>query len=171
MSETGELLAFVHGGEWRPTSVSRWWACADGRIASVYKTRVPRILRGTTCGKYRALMLTKPLRHFYIHALVCEAFHGPRPTGLEVRHLDGDRHNNAASNLAWGTRSENHSDKHHHGTAATGERNPMAKLTEDTVAQMRRMRRECGSPYWLLGEVFGVSKMTAFRAVKGQSWK
>lgn len=43
----------------------------------------------------------------YVHAVVCSAFHGPRPPGMEVRHLDGNSLNNNAENLAWGTRADN----------------------------------------------------------------
>jgi len=43
----------------------------------------------------------------YVHRLVAEAFI-PNPEGLPfVRHLDDNPANNAASNLAWGTRSDN----------------------------------------------------------------
>lgn len=51
-----------------------------------------------------------------VHSLVAEAFIGPRPDGLEIRHLDGDPSNNAASNLAYGTHAENMQDKVRHGT-------------------------------------------------------
>lgn len=47
----------------------------------------------------------------YVHLLVCEAFHGPRPSPLhEARHLNGIETDNRASNLAWGTKSENAQD-------------------------------------------------------------
>jgi len=42
-----------------------------------------------------------------IHRLVCEAFHGPCPPGLETIHLDEDGLNNRADNLCWGTRKAN----------------------------------------------------------------
>ena len=45
-----------------------------------------------------------------VHVLVCSAFHGPKPIGMEVLHLDGTRTNNRADNLKWGTRSENMKD-------------------------------------------------------------
>jgi len=51
-----------------------------------------------------------------IHALVMLAFSGERLDGLEVRHLDGNSRNNVATNLAYGTRSENTLDKVRHGT-------------------------------------------------------
>jgi hypothetical protein len=51
-----------------------------------------------------------------VHQLVVEAFIGPCPPGLEIRHLDGNPANNALSNLRYGTRSENGMDRVRHGT-------------------------------------------------------
>jgi hypothetical protein len=50
-----------------------------------------------------------------VHRVVAEAFHGPLPPEMQVRHLDGNRENNAPSNLAYGTRSENMQDQVRHG--------------------------------------------------------
>ncbi|WP_396275717.1 NUMOD4 motif-containing HNH endonuclease [Gordonia sp. AC31] len=52
-----------------------------------------------------------------IHQLVCAAFHGPRPEGNVVRHLNGDYLDNRAENLAWGTYAENTQDMIAHGNA------------------------------------------------------
>jgi hypothetical protein len=51
-----------------------------------------------------------------VHQLVAAAFIGPRPPGREVRHLDGDKLNNQAGNLAYSSHSENCLDKGRHGT-------------------------------------------------------
>lgn len=51
----------------------------------------------------------------FVHRLIAEAFHGPCPDGLEVRHLDGDNQNNVIGNLAYGTHRENELDKRAHG--------------------------------------------------------
>lgn len=51
-----------------------------------------------------------------VHVIVAELFHGPRPDGLDIRHLDGDSQNNHASNLRYGTRLENTEDQFRHGT-------------------------------------------------------
>jgi hypothetical protein len=51
-----------------------------------------------------------------VHQLVAAAFLGPRPEGLEVRHLDGNKLNNRLDNLAYGTPSENSLDSIRHGT-------------------------------------------------------
>jgi hypothetical protein len=50
-----------------------------------------------------------------VHLLVARAFLGPRPEGMETRHLDGDPTNNHASNLRYGTKSENARDRIRHG--------------------------------------------------------
>jgi hypothetical protein len=58
------------------------------------------------------LMHKRHRQHFWLHRLVCTAFHGAPPKDKPVvRHLDGDPTNNHADNLRWGTRSENEFDK------------------------------------------------------------
>ena len=47
-----------------------------------------------------------------VHQLVCEAFHGPRPLGMQVRHYpDFDPANVRADNLSWGTREDDAHDR------------------------------------------------------------
>lgn len=44
--------------------------------------------------------------YFYVHRLVAMAF-CPNPYNKKiVHHIDGDKHNNVASNLKWVTRRE-----------------------------------------------------------------
>lgn len=42
-----------------------------------------------------------------VHRIVASAFHGEPEPGMEACHRDGDKTNNAASNLRWGTHAEN----------------------------------------------------------------
>lgn len=53
-----------------------------------------------------------------VHRLVASAFHGPRPSGLVTRHLNGNPADNRPENLAYGTISENVRDEVRHGTHA-----------------------------------------------------
>lgn len=47
-----------------------------------------------------------------VHTLVCDAFHGPRPSARhEVAHRDGSRTNNLPGNIRWATHKENHEDR------------------------------------------------------------
>lgn len=73
-----------------------------------------------------------------IHSVVAEAFIGPRPTGMVVRHVDGNRYNNAASNLAYGTPNENVYDSVKHKTYK-GSKNGRAVLDERHVALIRML--------------------------------
>ena len=50
-----------------------------------------------------------------VHELVCLAFHGPKPEGMEVCHNDGNRANNRLENLRYDTRSANGYDRVKHG--------------------------------------------------------
>ena len=84
-----------------------------------------RVLKGVAMKngyKKVALQVGKKVQQRYIHVLVLEAFVGPRPgktrvnNGSEVRHLDGDKHNNKLDNLAWGTMQENQQDRKLHAT-------------------------------------------------------
>jgi hypothetical protein len=145
----------------------------DGRVITLVGKH-PRFMKPIQMGAYVGLQLRTAdggRERGYLHRLICEAFHGPCPDGYECRHLDGDKRNNSAANLAWGTPSENNRDKEAHGTAPIGEKNPMARLTPEIVYMMRKMRAEEEAAYSVIGARFGVSTMTAFRAVSGQSWR
>lgn len=50
------------------------------------------------------------LKNANVHSLVCTAFHGPCPPGMECMHINGIRTDNRAENLIWGTSAENNSD-------------------------------------------------------------
>ncbi len=52
----------------------------------------------------------------YVHVLVAETFHGPRPDGQLIRHRNGDNQDNRPSNLRYGNQSENQHDAVAHGT-------------------------------------------------------
>lgn len=68
-----------------------------------------------------------------IHTLVAEAFLGPRPVGMEVRHLDDHPSNNNLSNLAYGTQSENVLDRVKNGIHHYAKRTQCNKGHEFTV--------------------------------------
>jgi hypothetical protein len=42
--------------------------------------------------------------HILVHTLVLIAFVGPRPSGMECRHLNDNPQDNGLDNLRWGTR-------------------------------------------------------------------
>ena len=125
----------------------------------------------------------KPKSH-RVHRLVCLAFHGAPPTQThEVGHLDGVKLNNAASNLAWVTRSQNELHKFDHGTrvrklrpeslgtqSMPGETNPLARLSNTQASEIRRRGLE-GESCRLLAREFGVSKATTNKIIRGISYQ
>ena len=144
----------------------------DGFVISKIKGS-PKILKPIKLGKYVGLTLKRSDGHTeraYLHRLICEAHLGPCPEGMECRHLDGNRLNNSASNLVWGTKLQNQNDKESHGTIPFGEKNPMAKLTESRVRKMRKLRDDTGMSYAKIAAIFGVSTMTAYRAISRKAW-
>lgn len=74
-----------------------------------------------------------------VSQLVCEAFHGGRPSPAhQAAHFpDPNPQNNRASNLRWATSLENHGDRAVHGTLLKGVRNAAAILTDDQVRAIR----------------------------------
>lgn len=108
--------------EWRPVLdyEGLYEVSSDGRVRSLPRPRtrgrilVPRV-NGNGYLQLKLCASGVPLTR-KVHQLVCEAFRGPRQEGQVVRHLDGNRLNNCASNLAWGTPSENMQDSVRHGT-------------------------------------------------------
>lgn len=97
-----------------------YFASDDGRVFSCRPWRgsmEPRELAGGINARgYRQVILCLGGRRHVreVHAVIAATFHGPRPEGMDTRHLDGDKSNNAASNLRYGTRSENELDKARH---------------------------------------------------------
>lgn len=109
-------------------------------------------------------------RSTFVHAIVAEAFIGPRPAGMDVRHLDGDPSNNHVSNLAYGTRAENFADAISHGTIRHGSNHRSAKLDESKVRQIRAMWRS-GERQCKIAEAFGVTGGVVSQILSGKSWK
>lgn len=76
--------------------------------------------------------------------------------------------------LRLGTQRENIADMDAKGRrkfrAQFGEENPMARLTARDVAAMRAEREKSRISYKRIAERFGVSTMTAYRAITLQSW-
>ena len=106
----------------------------------------------------------------YVHRIVAETLLGPRPNGLQVRHLDGDKTNNCVSNLAWGTAKENADDRERCGTTARGERDGFSKLRQRDISEIR-MLSHMGFTQQNIAKRFNVNQTTIGRVVRNESWK
>lgn len=76
-----------------------------------------------------------------VHALVAEAWLGPRPDGRQIRHWNGDPADNRPDNLRYGTARQNALDAVRHGThpqtRKTHCKNGHEFTPENTGRQMR----------------------------------
>ncbi len=84
---------------------------ANGTIRFMQKPKILATTKGGRAENYRRvnLMAGPPKRvHAYVHIVVCEAFHGPRPSPLhEACHRNDVGTDNRADNLKWATHAEN----------------------------------------------------------------
>lgn len=106
----------------------------------------------------------------FVHRLVLEAFVGPCPEGMECAHNNGDPSDNSLANLRWDTRKGNHADKVRHGTMVRGERSPRARLTEDNVREIFRLRRN-GALLSEIAGMFSVTPANICAIVTGKTWR
>lgn len=104
-------------------------------------------------------------------AVMCLHAHGEPPTPFhEAAHNCGKGHEACINpgHLRWATRSENHADKHIHGTALCGERHPWARVTEDDVRFMRSMKGRMPVPE--MGKRFGIGTAAVYAILSGKNW-
>jgi hypothetical protein len=155
------------GASWAPVpGYAGYFVTADGAIRGPRGIMRPMVMPS---GHYYILAYRPSVpRKLFVHTAVLLAWSGPRPKGMQCRHLDGDPSHNELSNLRWGSVQQNSDDKQRHGTQSRGERSGGAKLSE---ADVREIRRLYGSlTLRALAERFGVSHTAIRRAATGYYW-
>jgi hypothetical protein len=148
------------------------WACGyfvyeDGRVQSPSgKFLKAQVIDSR--GYMRVWPACKPVR---LHRLVAELF-VPNPLGLpEVNHLDGDKQNNAAGNLAWSSRKQNMRHASDSGLTKfpSGEKARAAKLNDAQVAEILSAYkpRQKGHTMSAIAARFGISEDWVSKLIKG----
>jgi len=91
---------------------------------------------------------------------------------MELNHKNGNRQDDRPSNLEWISHRENirHSLRVLGARRARGETNGNAKLTEEAVGEIRRLKSD-GWSYCQLAARFGVRKGAIWFVVTGRNWK
>ena len=113
----------AEGEEWKaiPGYEGLYEASSEGRVRTLNPRARKRrdaspegvIYSWVNKGGYKVVALYKDGQRKTprVNQLVARAFHGEPPGGLEVRHLNDVKLDNRASNLSWGSRSENMRDR------------------------------------------------------------
>ena len=104
-------------------------------------------------------------RNLSIARLVCEAFNGPAPDGMDVDHINRIRSDNRPCNLRWVTRAENLINRVH----PQGEKKTQAKLSARDVSAIRQLFPTTSNTE--LGARFGVHRRTIADIRNEITWK
>ena len=161
--------------EWRAVVgyEGRYEVSSLGRVRSLdrtakirggsFRTVKGRVLKplNHTCG-YLAVGLGRRNQKL-IHILVAEAFLGRRPSGLDVRHLDGNPRNNRVSNLVYGSRSENMRDVARYDKVVRG------RISIDILRAVRQ-RLNRGEPCNKIAEALNVSANVVYKIKSGRTF-
>ena len=138
--------------------------CVDDWPHARSKDGYPSVPSGIRSGSRRAS-----------HIVLERTGRGPRPDGMECRHVCGDARCLNPRHLAWGTPKENCADKAIHGTQPRGERHPSARLTEKAVREIRQ--RYVRGNRWHRGNSgdlateYGVSANCILAAGRRATWR
>lgn len=108
------------------TIARRYHVTRTGRVISELQSSSGPLFRDLKqsldgSGYLMVCLMENGQRHSYnIHRLVARHYLPPRPTPQhELRHIDGNKYNNRADNLAWSTHAENMLDARRDGRIKT----------------------------------------------------
>lgn len=186
MTSLQHLLERVKAaGEWR--EVPGWpYDASDTGVLRSRRTGKP-IVPAISSGGYArcTFQVDKKRRDVRIHRAVAEAWFGSIKEGLEVNHIDGNKLNNAPSNLEIVTPEQNRLHAVLHGLTAKGERNGthtqphtvkrgesqhQAKLTEAAVIDIRARCAARQQSLSEIGQLYGVSKNLIWQIKERLIW-
>lgn len=147
------------------------YTISDSGVVMSRTTGKPLI--GTVASGYRKVMLrnTGSYKFFLVHRLVGLAFI-PNPENKPcVNHIDGDKKNNAASNLEWCTYSENtrHAVRLGLQKGMPGMRHPEAKLDDSQIPEIRQRVAE-GETQTSVAKDYGVTQATISLISRRKLW-
>ena len=148
-----------------------WQPVGDGEIEVSDLGRVRYYVKPTV-HTHGYLQVKVRATNYYVHRLICEAFHGTPPLFKEVHHRDGNKQNNTPANLEWVTHQKNIEEMSKLGIgciAQKGEKNPHAKLKPEDVGEIFRLKNQ-GMKGKDIAKRFGVSGGHVSSILKGKCW-
>ncbi|WP_223263062.1 HNH endonuclease [Arthrobacter sp. NamB2] len=170
-----EITATIHpedeieGEEWRQTRFDGYWVSSLGRVRGRTKTVLKPYI---TVAGYAVVHCGRS-NPKGVHALVCEAWHGPPPApGMHAAHYNGNPLDNRADNLRWATPLENIGrDRLRHGTVPRGENHANAKLTQEKARAIRAQLPGPRGTIARLAREYGVTKTVITNIRDNVTWR
>ncbi|EPD35909.1 hypothetical protein HMPREF9701_04899 [Delftia acidovorans CCUG 274B] len=156
----------------RVRSLSRHVRHSDGKSLRAVASQLKSLSRNSQGYCSVHLYLCGKMKKWYLHRLVAQVF-VENVEGLpQVNHIDGDKENNASSNLEWCTGSGNcmHAVRNELYLTARGEQASNVKLKEEDVRDIRLQAGQ-GVMHKDLAQVFGVGRKAIGKIVNRQRWK
>lgn len=133
----------------------------------------------TPCVEFKGARLTKGYgrkwrngKAYLAHRLAWEDAYGPIPDGMWVLHRCDNPPCIEPTHLFLGTAADNNADNINKGRSRRGhphDRHPSAKLTWETVEQMRA-EYAAGDSIQTIRHRHGVSRVLTWRVVTGRAW-
>ena len=150
--------------------IEKYCVYEDGRIVNSKTQKVLKLDKNLS-GHFRVTLCVNGVTNrSYVHRIIATAFI-PNPEGKPfVNHLDGDKSNNAVSNLEWVTCKENTEHAFRTGLRGVGMNHYSATVTDEVVHKVCQLISEG----WVRGSVLqelGI-KQTLFDDIRRRkSWK
>lgn len=151
------------------TGMAQYFVDEEGNVYYQYQSHFKEMARQLTLRGYCYIQVGGH-RHL-VHRLVATAFI-PNPFSKRcVNHVDGNKTNNAVSNLEWVTHSENMQHAFDTGLYARrkGSKQNNAKLTEQVV-EVIKSRLVAGDTGTSLAKKYGVAHGRIYDIKHGRAW-
>jgi len=142
------------------------------RLDSIGRSVRGRIMRFNLVKGYDGFPISVDSKQktMLIHQVVASVFIGPCPIGMQVNHKDGNKRNNAASNLEYVTPGNNTRHAWAIGLcSAKGDRNGRSKLTPQCVLKIRAACK-AGVLMTQIAKEFSIDPSTVSQIAAGKRW-
>lgn len=166
-----------------PALGGHYFVGSDGSIHRITEIK-PSInkRRGSNAYAIVSLFDTDGRKYYTtVHRIVASCFIGPRPEGLVIDHVDGNKLNNSSDNLEYVTSKENTRRAYAMGTRKPnrelmlrlaeinrGSRSKNRKFTDDQAIEIIGKYKEGKSSMKKLGEQYGCDAVTIFNMIHGK---
>lgn len=113
----------------------------------------------------------KKTQRLLVSRIILTIFIGSPPHNKPLAlHKDGIPHNNFPNNLYWGNHRDNSLDSKRHGTFATGEKMPHAKLNPEKIREIKTLLQLGKIPLRRIAMKFKITHATIQQIRDGELW-